>query len=128
MQDGQAEQQPVGEADIRWDRVGDEAPWPDYEQPEPEEWDVSARAQLVCDVPWLHPDVPAFAAEGGMSVVLCPFCGEQHVHHGYGHRLAHCSEPTGKGYVLRHAGPASPSMLGGAGAGGHSSPYESGRP
>ena len=64
---------------------------------------------LVYDVPWLHADAPAFQAEDG-SVVLpsCPYCGERHRHRGFGHRLAHCADPGGRGYVLRPVRPASP--------------------
>lgn len=58
----------------------------------------------TCDVPWLHPEVPAFAAPDGRLVVLCPHCGEPHRHRGFGHRLAHCDEPAGRGYVLKDAG------------------------
>jgi len=64
---------------------------------------------LVCDVPWLHADAPAYLApDGGVVLPRCPFCGEQHRHGGFGHRLAHCAEPMGRGYVLRPVGPAPP--------------------
>lgn len=64
---------------------------------------------IICDVPWLHADAPAFLEEDG-SVVLpsCPYCGERHRHRGFGHRLAHCADPGGRGYVLRSAGAAPP--------------------
>ncbi len=80
----------------------------------------------VCDVPWLlpesasvegarllanakvgaaiqqamHPEVPAFAAPDGRVLVRCPHCGQQHHHGGFGHRMAHCDRPDGRGYVL----------------------------
>jgi len=55
---------------------------------------------LACDVPWLHPEVPAYAAADGRTTLLCPFCGQHHHHGGFGHRLAHCADPRGRGYVL----------------------------
>ncbi len=54
----------------------------------------------VCDVPWLHPEVAAFAAPDGQVFVRCPHCGQQHRHGGFGHRMAHCDRPDGRGYVL----------------------------
>ncbi len=68
---------------------------------------------LVCDVPWLHADAPAFMAEDG-SVILpaCPYCGGQHRHRGFGHRIAHCVERKGRGYVLRQAVAAIPEQRG----------------
>lgn len=123
--------------------LDDEAPWSDYAQPGPDEWDMPAwavdlgehdeaiampddgevlaqvalkpsasvaetsrrREVLLCDVPWLHPAVPAYAAPGGGTVVeACPFCGQQHQHSGFGHRLAHCDDQRGRGYVLTDMG------------------------
>jgi putative DNA primase/helicase len=55
---------------------------------------------LVCDVPWLHPEVPAYPDPSGGTALLCPFCGQKHRHGGFGHRLAHCADPRGRGYVL----------------------------
>jgi len=55
---------------------------------------------LVCDVPWLHPKVRAYAAADGGTTLLYPFCGQHHHHGGFGHRLAHCADPRGRGYVL----------------------------
>ena len=65
------------------------------------------RDNLTCDVPWLHVETPArLAPDGTVLVPECPYCGEQHRHRGFGHRLAHCADPRGRGYVLRHAGQA----------------------
>ncbi len=61
---------------------------------------------LACDVPALHPEVPAYPAPGGGMTIQCPFCGKLHLHGGTGHRLAHCADPRGKGYVLVPAGVA----------------------
>lgn len=55
---------------------------------------------LVCDVPWLHPEVAAIVALNGQMLVRCPYCGKEHRHGGFGHRLAHCDKPAGRGYVL----------------------------
>ena len=63
---------------------------------------------LVCDVPWLHPEVPAYSDPSGGTALLCPYCGRQHRHGGFGHRLAHCADPRGRGYVLVQAGAAPP--------------------
>ena len=77
---------------------------------------VSMASDLACDVPWLHPDVRAVAGPDGSTVLTCPFCCEQHQHHGYGHRFAHCEDPQGRGYVLRETGPAPAGSSGVAGA------------
>lgn len=63
---------------------------------------------LVYDVPWLHPKVPAYAAPDGGIAVLCPFCGWQHRHGGFGHRISHCDVPRGQGYELVEAGTMPP--------------------
>ncbi len=63
---------------------------------------------LVCDVPWLHPEVPAYSDPSGGTALLCPYCGRQHRHGGFGHRLAHCADPRGRGYVLVQVGAAPP--------------------
>jgi len=55
---------------------------------------------LVCDVPVLHPEVSAYPTLGGGMTIQCPFCGKLHLHGGTGHRLAHCADPRGRGYVL----------------------------
>ena len=55
---------------------------------------------LTCDVPWLHPEVPAYSEPGGGTALLCPYCGQRHHHGGFGHRLTHCADPRGRGYVL----------------------------
>jgi len=68
---------------------------------------------MVYDAPWLHPEVPAYlGADGGIVLPSCPFCGQQHRHQGFGHRLAHCAEPGGKGYLLVDAGPVPQIMRG----------------
>jgi len=54
----------------------------------------------VCDVPWLYPEVAAFMESNGQVLVRCPHCGQQHRHGGFGHRMAHCDRPDGRGYVL----------------------------
>lgn len=60
---------------------------------------------LVCDVPWLHRDAPAFRADDGAVILpACPYCGGRHRHRGFGHRLAHCNRQLGRGYVLRQVG------------------------
>lgn len=70
---------------------------------------------MVYDVPWLHPEVPAhLGSDGQILLAACPFCGQQHRHGGFGHRLAHCAEPRGKGYLLVDAGPAAPQVMRGA--------------
>lgn len=70
---------------------------------------------MVYDVPWLHPAVPAHAEPSGQTVLEgCPFCSQQHRHNGFGHRLAHCIEPGGKGYLLVDAGPAPLQIMRGA--------------
>ena len=76
-----------------WD--GDPAPVLDPPWPMPRPAPV-----LACDVPWLHVEVPAHVAHDGAMVLLCPYCGELHRHGGFGHRLAHCRDPRGRGYVL----------------------------
>ena len=58
---------------------------------------------VACDAPWPPPAVPAYAAPGGGVVLLCPLCGYYHHHNGFGHRLAHCAEPRGRGYILVQA-------------------------
>jgi putative DNA primase/helicase len=64
-------------------------------------WPIPRSAPvLVCDVPWLHPEVPAYSDPSGGTALLCPYCGRQHRHGGFGHRLAHCADPRGRGYVL----------------------------
>lgn len=78
---------------------------------EPVEWDDGHPAGvswdalepplvLTCDAPWLHPKVAAYPDPSGGIAVLCPYCGWQHRHGGFGHRLAHCDVPRGQGYVL----------------------------
>lgn len=77
---------------------------PDQDPPMPEP--SPAAPALVYDVPWLHPEVPAhLGADGGIVLLSCPFCGQRHRHRGFGHRLAHCDEPSGRGYVLLDVGP-----------------------
>jgi len=63
---------------------------------------------LSCDVPALHPEVAAYPEPGGGTALLCPYCGRQHQHGGFGHRLAHCADPRGRGYVLVQACAAPP--------------------
>ena len=63
---------------------------------------------LSCDVPALHPDVPAYPTPGGGMTISCPYCGKLHRHGGTGHRLAHCADPRGRGYVLIEAGTTPP--------------------
>ena len=63
---------------------------------------------LSCDVPALHPEVAAYPEPGGGTALLCPYCGRQHRHGGFGHRLAHCADPRGRGYVLVQACAAPP--------------------
>lgn len=68
---------------------------------------------LVCDVPWLHEDAPAFRADDGAVILpACPYCGARHRHGGFGHRLAHCNRQAGRGYVLRPMGVVKPSGSG----------------
>lgn len=87
---------PVEELDGRepanWDGVGPvlDTPWP---MPK-------SAPVLACDVPWLHPEVSAYAVADGGTTLLCPFCGQQHHHGGFGHWLAHCANPQGRGYLL----------------------------
>jgi hypothetical protein len=40
---------------------------------------------------------------GAVIVVSCPYCRHEHRHGGatLGHRIAHCREADGRGYVLR---------------------------
>lgn len=80
--------------------------------PEMPERTASKAPPTTCDVPWLHPEVAAFVAPDGRLVVLCLHCGKQHRHSGLGHRLAHCDDPDGRGYVLRSAGPLPPRASG----------------
>jgi len=63
---------------------------------------------LSCDVPALHPEVAAYPEPGGGTALVCPYCGRQHRHGGFGHRLAHCADPRGRGYVLVPAVPPAP--------------------
>jgi len=78
-------------------------------------WPMQAQASfLVCDVPWLHPEVPAYAAADGGTALLCPFCGQKHRHGGFGHRLAHCADPQGRGYVLVEVEAVPPWLIHGA--------------
>jgi len=65
--------------------------------PEKEE---ASMPYLACDVPALHPEVPAYPSPSGGMTISCPFCGKLHLHGGTGHRLAHCADPRGRGYVL----------------------------
>ena len=108
---------------LAWFKVEDEPP----PEPEPPSMligpemnrdgaDISEQAPApTSDVPWLHPEVPAYVGLDGQTVIArCPFCGLQHRHHGFSHRLAHCTNPAGKGYKLLNAGPASPEMMQGA--------------
>ena len=62
----------------------------------------------TCDVPALHVEVLAYPELGGGTALSCPYCGQRHRHGGFGHRLAHCADPRGRGYVLVCAGPAPP--------------------
>ncbi len=87
---------PVNEPDGR-----EPASWDGVEPVLDTPWPIPRSAPvLVCDVPWLHPEVPAYAAADGGTMLLCPFCGQKHRHGGFGHRLAHCADPQGRGYVL----------------------------
>ena len=63
---------------------------------------------LSCDVPALHPEVAAYPEPGGGTALVCPYCGRQHRHGGFGHRLAHCADPRGRGYALVPAVPPAP--------------------
>ena len=73
---------------------------------------------LVPDAPWLHPSVPAHAEPNGQTVLArCPFCDEQHRHHGFGRRWAHCVNPGARRYELIDAGPVLPPLTRGATAG-----------
>ncbi len=99
---------PVEESDgDGWepDGWGGAEPVPDPPWPVPRPASV-----LACDVPWLHPEVPAYAVADGGTTLLCPFCGQHHHHGGFGHRLAHCANPQGRGYVLIQA-EAAPSWM-----------------
>lgn len=66
----------------------------------PRTGEKGATPVLICDVPWLHPEVPAYAVADGSTTLVCPFCDQRHHHGGFGHRLAHCADPRGRGYVL----------------------------
>ncbi len=96
---------------------------PDLDPPAPEPPPASPKPPpavppLVYDVPWLHPEVPAYAVlDGQILLAACPYCGGQHRHRGFGHRLAHCDNPGGRGYFLRDAGPAPSWVVQGAGSG-----------
>lgn len=95
---------------LAWCKVGGVTP-PD--PPVPPEPDLPAAPPvMVYDAPWLHPEVPAhLGADGQILLAACPFCGKQHRHRGFGHRLAHCDEPGGRGYLLLDAGLALSSVL-----------------
>ena len=70
------------------------------------------------DAPWLRPEVPAHAVLGGVTVIeTCPFCSQQHRHHGFGPRWAHCETPRGRIYVLQDARLALAGVVRGATAG-----------
>lgn len=98
-----------------WDRLPVEKPdgwqpagW-DGAKPADTVWAAPAQVPFMsCDVPELHPKVAAYPEPGGSTALLCPFCGQQHRHGGFGHRLAHCADPRGRGYVLVQAGAAPP--------------------
>ncbi len=72
------------------------------------EMEGASMPYLSCDVPALHPDVPAYPTPGGGMTISCPYCGKLHRHGGTGHRLAHCADPRGRGYVLIEAGTTPP--------------------
>ena len=88
---------PVEEPDGRYEL----ADWDDAE-PAGAFWDVPTPQTpfMVCDVPALHPAIPAYVAADGGTVLVCPYCGQLHHHGGFGHRLAHCADPGGRGYEL----------------------------
>lgn len=47
--------------------------------------------------------VEAVPVGRSLVVLRCPFCSRKHWHGfagGYGHRVAHCLDPDGRGYVL----------------------------
>jgi len=95
---------PVEDVD-GWEPAGWDGAEPVLDTP----WPMPRSAPvLVCDVPWLHPEVPAYPEPGGGTALLCPYCGRQHRHGGFGHRLAHCADPRGRGYVLVQDGAAPP--------------------
>ncbi len=96
---------PVEESDGRWEL----ADWGDVEPAADVVWDALVPVPFTsCDVPALHPKVAAYPEPGGGVVLLCPYCDRRHLHGGLGHRLAHCDDPQGKGYVLIRAGTAPP--------------------
>ena len=93
-----------------WDRLPVAEPdgWEPMERCQVELPDASWPAPtqvpfMSCDVPALHPEVPAYPEPGGGLALLCPYCGRRHRHSGFGHRLAHCVDPRGRGYVLTDA-------------------------
>lgn len=88
-----------------WDRPPVEEPdgWElaDWNDAEPTDMAWAAPAPfMACDVPALHKKVAAYLEPGGGTALLCPYCGQRHRHGGFGHRLAHCADPQGRGYVL----------------------------
>ena len=100
---------------LAWCKVGGLPP-PDPDPPAASVDDEAIQAGAgalapgpVPDAPWLHPSVPAHAEPNGQTVLAhCPFCGEQHRHHGFGRRWAHCVNPGTRRYELIDAGFALP--------------------
>lgn len=65
----------------------------------------------TCDVPALQVAVLAYSDPGGGTSLTCRYCGQRHRHRGFGHRLAQCADPRGRGYVLVQAESATPSAV-----------------